>query len=304
MGTTAQKLQKLADTKAAIGQVITGAGGTLPQKFADYTGALSGIIGALNTEIDDLVFFSSSEPARTYTIRAPSTFDGSVLRDYALFGRRCVVGVYLPASITRIGVHALYNTGITRLTDEMLPGARTLDKNCCQTCPDLVSVDLSAAGSIQDYAFANCPALTSVSLPNATVFQQYAVYADPALTSINLPKASTIGKSAFTGCTALTSLELPAAKTLSNKPFGTMQSDSTNASRKLRSLVSLSLPSLTSFTAGLFGYNASLPYTALADLYLPHKTMAEVKAMSNYGTCYLQTTCTIHCTDGSFTYGS
>ena len=71
-----------------------------------------------------------------------------------------------------------------------------------------ISVCLTQATHIGEYAFQSCDALTTVNLPEATNIGENAFWACDALTTISLPKATNIGRYAFAACDALTIISL------------------------------------------------------------------------------------------------
>ncbi len=152
---------------------------------------------------------------------------------------------------------------------------------------------------IEKYSFALCANLSSASIPGATSIGSCSFQNCTSLSAVSLPSATSISSRAFEGCTALSSLSIPACQTLTT-PFRTSYS----ATAVLSNLVSLSLPSITTISSKAFGYSATQQYTGIVDLYFPNKTVAQVKAMSNYSTWHCGSGCTIHASDGSFLYGS
>ena len=71
-----------------------------------------------------------------------------------------------------------------------------------------ISVCLTQATHIGEYAFQSCDALTTVNLPEATNIGESAFWACDALTTVSLPKATNIGEYAFAACDALTTISL------------------------------------------------------------------------------------------------
>lgn len=70
----------------------------------------------------------------------------------------------------------------------------------------------------------------------------------------------------------------------------------------LSRLTQLTLPSVLEIKPYAFGISPTEPLTGIVDLYLPNKTVAQVKGMTGYGLWNLSTNCTIHAGDGSFRY--
>ena len=197
---------------------------------------------------------------------------------------------------TTIGTRAFDSK--TQLRDISFPSATSVMANAFDGCTNLSAVSLPSVASIQAYVFKNCKSLSTVSLPTITM-GAYAFQDCTGLSSLSLPNLTALLSCALQGCTALSSLEIPACQTLTT-PFRTSYS----ATAKLSNLVSLSLPSITTISARAFGATATQQYTGIVDLYFPNKTVAQVKAMSNYSTWHCGSGCTIHASDGSFLYGS
>lgn len=82
-----------------------------------------------------------------------------------------------------------------------------------------ISVCLTQATHIGEYAFQSCDALTTVNLPEATIIGKSAFWACDALASISLPTATTIGDNVFYGCNKLTNISLPEATNIGENAF-------------------------------------------------------------------------------------
>ena len=82
-----------------------------------------------------------------------------------------------------------------------------------------ISVCLTQATHIGEYAFQSCDALTTVNLPEATIIGKSAFWACDALASISLPTATTIGDNVFYGCNKLTNISLPEATNIGESAF-------------------------------------------------------------------------------------
>lgn len=212
MGTTAQKLQKLADTKAGLGAALTAMGRTVPTKFSDYAGEFTAAVDAKQAEFDDLV-----------------------------------------------------------------EGNET----------DIVSY----ATKVRQYAFYRIPVPFTVTLPNATIFDTSAFQGANATTPgglyrITAPNVVTIASSCFNR-TSLTEVDFPKCTTVETSFLNCLN------------LKTVKLNAATSIAQ-----NAFSGCSALADLYIMGKTIAQVKAMANYSRWAVPTTCVVHCSDGNFNYGS
>lgn len=335
MGTTAQKLQKLSDTKTAIGEVITDNGGTLPATFAGYPAELQARVDAAQdagwqdfvnkraqrSDLDTLTITVNVVQNYSFYWFDEVAVEGQyvyVINDYAFYHNARLQRVNFPRANT-IKNNAFSNCG--KLAEASFPNVQTIGSNAFAYTA-LTTASFPKVTSIGAYAFISCTALTTASFPNVTSIGQQAFNGDISLVSITCPKVTSIGLDAFdgthiaelhlpelTGLTSrvlygaveLTTLDIPLCATLTT-PFGT---STPNTYTTFPNLTALSLPSITTISARTFGYSSTRSYVPnLADLYIPNKTIEEVKAMANYASWNLPTTCTIHASDGDFVYRS
>lgn len=176
---------------------------------------------------------------------------------------------------------------------------------------DAVKVDIGTAVTSIRGAFEDCSGLTSITIPNGvTNIGEYAFSECYGLTSITIPGSVTsIGDNAFHGCYGLTSITIPnSVMSIGNNAFNYcpgltsvmigngVTSIGYQAFFNCRKLTSLILPnSITSI-----GSIAFAECIILSSIRFDGKTIAEVQSMSNYS-WYLNTGCTIRCTDGDIT---
>ena len=173
MGTIAQKLTYLEDTKTAIGNAITAKGGSVTGKtFRQYATEIENLpSGGGGTQIAESVDLSD--------------YAGGEMFDFL----RQITDVNWPSGITSISEYAFERcNGLTSIT-----------------IPDSVT-------TIYGYAFEHCGSLTSVTIPNGvTSIGEYAFSGCVALTSITIPDSVTsIGSYAFQYCEVLTSITIKA----------------------------------------------------------------------------------------------
>ena len=175
MGTIAQKLTYLEDTKTAIGNAITVKGGSVTGKtFRQYATEISNLpSGGGGTPI------AVSKDVSDYTGGTTFNFLGQI------------TDVNWPSGIESIDSYSFYKCiGLTSIT---IPNSVT---------------------SIGDYAFYHCNGLTSVTIPNSvTSIGDYAFYHCNGLTSVTIPNSVTsIGNYAFSYFRSLTSITVEATK--------------------------------------------------------------------------------------------
>ena len=175
MGTTAEKLQAIINSKEAIRQAIVDKGiscdNTVPlDEYATKIGDISGGSG----DLDD--FLSGALTSLTSNAT-------SIRRDAC--------------------------RSYTNLISVSLPNITTILAYTFQGCNSLTSVNIPNVTSIGEYAFGNCFVLTSINLQNVTTFTGTNVFQNcKALTSINLPKITSIIINCFMGCELLASVDL------------------------------------------------------------------------------------------------
>lgn len=213
MGTTAQKLQKLADTKQDLTDALSAMGRTVPTKFSEYADEFTAAVAAKQNIIEGLVTGSGGDTL---------TISGTAIAPYALY------------------YHSTFRT---------------------VNAPNATSVGGNAFRGANNY------------LSRLGYFYG--------------PKVTEIGSNAFQACRLLTTVEIPLCETISGNAFASCVV-----------LTILRIPVVSYIGIGAF------QSTGLTHLYITGKTIAEVKAMANYANWMLSTTCTIHCSDGNFKYGS
>lgn len=152
MGTIAQKLTYLEDTKAAIGNAIAAKGGSVTGKtFRQYATEISNLpSGGGGTPIAESVDVSDYTGGTSFNFLTQIT------------------GVNFPSGITTIGYDCF--NGCTGLTSVTIPNTVTyLLGGCFENCTNLTSVTIpSGVTVINTRAFLGCYSLTSITVEATT----------------------------------------------------------------------------------------------------------------------------------------
>ena len=202
MGTTAQKLQAIQNSKAAIKAAIEAKGvsdvGDVLSDYATKIGQISG--GGGSTKYGMTIDSVFGDVDQNGQLQQPSTSfsfssnDIVSLPDYGLY-------------------YKFYNnTGITSVS---LPNLRTMGNTnsmgyTFSGCTNLTSVNLPKLETMSlNYTFRGCTGLTSVELPNYTGALSATFYGCSNLVSVSAPKISTsVITGPFTNCTKLEEVDL------------------------------------------------------------------------------------------------
>ena len=194
----------------------------------------------------------------------------------------------------------------------------------CRDCRRLQRATIMSS-TIGKQAFKGCISLTEVVAGDDPIehIGYGAFQGCISLSSLSFPAWTGDGNNPhsegmFLGCTNLVSLSVPSVETVSAwflpVAFTTdktqaevdeyrIREDETVISFPVLSrLTELSLPSVQRIKPFAFGLSPTEPITGIVDLYLPNKTVAQVKAMTGYDLWNLSTNCTIHAGDGTFLY--
>jgi len=120
------------------------------------------------------------------------------------------VSFTIPNSVTSIGHHAFYNSGLASVT---IPnGVTSIGEYAFYNCTNLTNITIpNGVTNIREYAFYNCTNLTDITIPSGvTNIGEYAFYNCTNLTSITIPDGVTsIGVGAFEDCTSLINITIP-----------------------------------------------------------------------------------------------
>lgn len=154
MATTAELLQGLIDSKAAIVAALEAKGVTVPEgaKFSELAAMVESIESGGDEELIAL-WETDRATATSITIPEGVTSIGT----YAFYNCAKLTSLVLPENITSIGSYAFWNCRI--LTSLVAPnGVKTIGERAFQWCSSLASLTLpESVTSIGANAFSPCP---------------------------------------------------------------------------------------------------------------------------------------------------
>lgn len=183
MGTTADKLQYLIDSKNSISAAIQAKGGTVPHELSGYGPA----IAALPSGSSDLALKIID---RSITELNASDFGSlTTIGGYAFRSCNHLSSVTFPSTITSIQTDAFY--GCTALRSIEIPDTITsLGNSMFRGCTNLSSISLGTGFStIPQYFLYGCTSLLSVEIPSTvTTVSNYAFYSSSNLETIDFGK--------------------------------------------------------------------------------------------------------------------
>lgn len=213
MGTTAEKLQAIVDSKEAIKTAISKNGASitdstpLDEYASKVNSAVANVINSTVTSIEnDQV---TSVPAYLFAnqnITSVNFPNATEVKSYAFNAAHSLTSAYLP-SVETINMNAFYGSGITgELKTVLGTEVKSIKNNAFANCSNLTSIDYSTNRPYTAYnddtyafgsgAFSGCTGLTSVKYGFEGSFSSTS-------TCTVLFKSST-----FSGCTSLTTAYL------------------------------------------------------------------------------------------------
>lgn len=196
MGTLAQKLTYLEDTKTAIGNAIAAKGGSVIGKtFRQYATEISNLpSGGGGTPIAESVDVSDYTGETSFKVLQQIT------------------DVNFPSGITSIGNYGFYRcTGLTSVT--IPSGVISIGNNAFQFCSSITSLTLpNTLSAIGECAFEYCSFITSLTLPNSI---------------------TSIGTDAFSKCNGLTKLNINSLENYMNINFDNIYSNPLSLAKHL-----------------------------------------------------------------------
>lgn len=199
MGSIADKLSKLMETKSAIKSAITAKGVTVSDSdpFSSYAGKIAQIEGGGGGEgtvglVDGTITSYSG--------------DESYIRWYAFYGCENLESVSLTKAISA-GNSSFYNCSKLNILD--MPNLENSEDRAFYGCDALVSVNMPKLKNISEWMFFSCDNLAETNFNSVTEIESYGFRNCPSLSLIILPSAVSIGKSAFASCSSLKALVLP-----------------------------------------------------------------------------------------------
>ena len=277
MGTTADKLNRLINTKEGIRQEINRAYETEEistsdtfnsyiQKLEEHPYYLKGLVeGTLEsiklsnvTSIDNGAFYGCSSLTEVSFPNAKST--GNQAFQYcsnlieitdASFPKATYIdssSFSSCSSLTKVsfpkatGMKFGAFSGCSSLTEVSIPLATSIGQSAFSGCSSLISVSFPKATDISSYAFSSCSSLTSVSFSNNVdgIWEKTFQYCS-SLPNVSFPKVKSIGRYAFDSCSSLTEVSFPKATDIGSNAFSNCSS-----------LTSVDIPNATSIGSNAF----------------------------------------------------
>lgn len=172
MGSVADKLSKLMETKSAIKSAITAKGVTISDSdpFSSYAGKIAQIEGGGSGEDNSTGLIEGT--IKNYT------GDAIKVRDYAFYHSESLESINLPNALT-IGNYAFQYA--ENLLSAILPRATNIGNNAFYECRRMMSISLPSATEIGSGAYRNCEKLAIVDLGSASEISNNAFYGCSAL---------------------------------------------------------------------------------------------------------------------------
>ena len=214
------------------------------------------------------------------------------------------------AGSSDVGCSAFYNSFVTGIDDY---GAETGDlvfgDSSFRACRRLTKVRARNVASVGKFCFSGCQQLHEVNLASATKIGVGAFCKDLALTNLVLTSCVDFGTDQTGyGDQVYRSLSYRGGPFSANSGythanFVKASGDYAGPTYKIP-LASLTLPAVQKIGVNSFGDATNYQFTDIMDLYLPNLTTAQIKAMDTYPYWFLHPSCTIHASDGNFTYGN
>ena len=259
MGTTADKLNRLINTKEGIRQEINRAYNaeeiSTSDTFNSYIQKLEEHPFYVKTLVEGTIKNVNLPNATSIGTGAFSSCSG-------------LTSVSFP-NATSIGLLAFQNC--SSLTEVSFPNATSIGDYAFSYCSSLTSVSFPVATSIGGYAFSPCSGLTSVSFPNATSIGSYAFQKCSSLTSVSIPNATSIGEEAFSSCSSLTSVSFPNATSIGSYAF-----------KSCSNLTTIYVGTNTSTVCTLSSTDAFRDCTNLTNIYVPESLVDKYKSATNW----------------------
>lgn len=235
MGTTAQKLQNIVDTKAALSALIKDNGGTVPTEFRKYPDTLSTMIGGTGGySLDDVLELT--------------WLDNVISSD----------------TCKRISNGAL---AFKPLKELHLKIATHIDNWGCNGCPFLSVLNLPEVTWVGQYAFEECMQIKRVDatmMPKVTSFGYKTFFKCNNLSAVELPTLTSVGESCFASCSRLSVFNCPSLKSvdkyafqstlLEHIDFPECSGPRENAFRSMSYLTDAKLNGLTILEPNIFSY--------------------------------------------------
>lgn len=261
MGTTAEKLNYLAQTKGAIKSAIIAKGVdvTDDDTFRSYASKIQEIQGGT------VAGYTPNEIAQSL-VSGNLFFTTDVIGAYSFYNDLGITGVDAPNAVT-IGTYAFYN--IKNIISLNIPNVTTIG-NYAFTAPTIQSLDLPLCTSIGTNCFTNCPTITSINLPELTAVGGSSL-GYLGVKNLVLPKVTSIGNSALTNSKTLEYVDLPVCTSIVN--YGL---------RNNSKLATLILRSTTMCTLASNGLNSTKIMNKQGYVYVPVALIDSYKVATNW----------------------
>ena len=207
-----------------------------------------------------------------------------------LSGKRELIEVILPGSLTTISSSAFYNC--SRLQKVTAPGVKSIGSNAFYDCYKLTDFDLSNVTSIDNYAFYYCSSFNPTMLSADLRYLGEGAFYYTAITEVTIPEGiTTINSSVFYGCKQLQKVTLP----------NTITSIGSYAFYDCTNLVEINIPEgVTSI-----GYSAFYNCKKITEITLPSTLQSIGYDVFDYCTSLTTVKCKAivpPVTNGEFTY--
>ncbi len=187
--------------------------------------ALEDVNLASLTSVGDGVFGNCTSTLKTLSLSSVTSIDEAVLssctalEDVNLASLTAFTDSQTPYSLFESSRETLTTLNLASLT--ALPdysfSVTTYGTNYSFSA--IVSIDLSSAKSIGEYAFYYCSSLTSIICPEVTEVEKYSFSNCKKLTSISIQNLTKIGNAAFQTCSSLTSVDFPLVEIIGTNTF-------------------------------------------------------------------------------------
>lgn len=295
MGTTAQKLQAILNSKAAIKTAINNKGGSITDStpLDEYATAIGNIptptlqsktanpSTSQQTITPDVGYNGLSQVTiNPVTASIDANIQaGNIKKDVTILG---VTGTFeggggssdldklidgtitsVTSSATNIKQYAFYNC--YNLTSASFPNVTLISGNAFQGCSYLANFNAPNIITLGDNVFRSCINLTSASFSNATSIGNYTYYGCSGLTSASFHSVTTIGNYAFYNCTSLTSASFPNVTIIGNNSFMNCTSLTSANFDKLAQLAQHCFQGCTSLTSIILPKAETIPNYSFMD---------------------------------------
>ena len=204
MGTTAQKLQNIIDSKAAISAAIEAKGGTVPTELTGYGAAIEALpSGGGSSDLAAKIIDGS-----VTEVTAADLSGATSIRNYGFHQCYDLSSITLPSSLTIIGSYAFQNCSSLKSIDIPNPVTK-IGASAFNGCSSLSSVTITNSTNFDGtQIFSNCNELKSIVIPNLVTKLGQGIFSNcRSLSSVTVPSSVTsIDASVFSGCSSLTSI--------------------------------------------------------------------------------------------------